>query len=521
MARRIAICLLLLGVLLALPFYFRSDEKLAPPENGCDVVVVVSAHNKNIRDEYETAFRKHYREKYGRDVRIDFRSPGGTSDISRYINDRFLNEFRLAVEADKSNGKWQSAYGAVFNDPRQASHPVRQKFLASNVGIGIDVFAGGGVFEQRRMAERGYAVDGKVFERHPEYFRPGAIPAEFGGDVIYDKQGRFYGVVLSTFGIICNFDRLKELDDSRVPQRWHDLAEARFFNNIVLADPSKSGSANKCFEIMVQQCMAQAGSPESGWKNGLNLLKKIFANARNVTDSASKVVGDVASGEAAAGTAIDTYGFAEVLWSSHRFGEAKVTYITPAGGTAVSADPVQILRGAPNRVVAERFVDFLLSPEGQKMHCFKAGTPGGPEKSTLSRPPVYQELYKKEYQQYMFRSDYNPYASGADFHYRPQWTGRYYSLLSRVIKSIMLDPRQELQSAWHAILLAGGPDKVPEAMKYFNKLPFEYCDAGKAAAALRVTEKNSPAQVAGVLRQWSTDAAANYRMAEKLAKEGR
>lgn len=521
MYRRIVICLLLLGMLLALPFYFRSNEKLAPPEDDCDVVVVVSAHNKNIRDEYERAFRKHYRARYGRDVRIDFRSPGGTSDISRYINDRFLTEFRLAFEADKSNGRWQPAYGAVFNDPRQASHPVRQMFLKSNVGIGIDVFAGGGVFEQRRMAERGYAVDGRVAERHPEYFLPGAIPAEFGGDVIYDPQGRFYGVVLSTFGIICNFDRLDELADNRVPSKWQDLGEARFFNNIVLADPSKSGSANKCFEIMVQQCMAQAGEPQNGWKNGLNLLKKIFANARQVTDSASKVVGDVASGEAAAGTAIDTYGFAEVLWSAHRFGKARVAYITPAGGTAVSADPVQILRGAPNRVTAERFVDFLLSPEGQKMHCFKAGTPGGPEKSTLSRPPVYQKLYDKEFKQYMFRNDYNPYASGADFHYRPQWTGRYYSLLSRVIKSIMLDPRQELQAAWQAILQAGGEKSVPEAMAYFNKLPFDYSGAAEAAASLRVTGNNSPAQVAAVLRRWSSEAAANYKMAEKLAKEGR
>ena len=85
MCRRIVICLLLLGGLLTLPFYFRSDEKLAPPEDGCDVVVVISAHNKNIRDEYERAFRKHYRARYGKDVRIDFRSPGGTSDISRYI----------------------------------------------------------------------------------------------------------------------------------------------------------------------------------------------------------------------------------------------------------------------------------------------------------------------------------------------------------------------------------------------------------------------------------------------------
>ena len=123
--------------------------------------------------------------------------------------------------------------------------------------------------------------------------------------------------------------------------------------------------------------------------------------------------------------------------------------------------------------------------------------------------------------QYMFRKNHNPYSSGADFNYRPQWTGRYYSLLRQVIKSIMLDPRQEMQSAWQAVLNAGGPEKVPEAMKYFNKLPFEYQDAAAAAKSLRGGSGESASQVAGILRKWSEDAAENYRMAEKLAREGR
>ena len=512
MIYRLGICLVLLGLLLALPFYFRKNEELPPPSADCDVVVVISAHNKSVRDEYERAFRKYYRNKTGRDVRIDFRSPGGTSDIVRYINDRFINEFRLFC-----GDGWKPEYAAIFNDPKQQEHPIRQKFLQSDVGIGIDVFAGGGTFVHQRTAAAGYAVDGGVRQRHPEYFAPEVIPAKFGGEMMYDPQGRYYGVVLSTFGIFCNYDRLNELNDKSVPIRWSDLAEGRFFNGLVVADPSKSGSANKCYEIIVQQCMAQAGNPADGWRNGLNLLKRIFANARNVTDSASKVVSDVARGEAIAGTAIDTYGFAEENWSEHCFGKSRVVYITPRGGTAVGADPVQILRGAPNRKVAEHFVDFLLSPEGQALHCFKAGTAGGPAKTTLNRPPVRQDLYTAENRSKMFRPGYNPYASGADFEYKPQWTGRYYSLLSRVIKSIMLDPQPELQAAWRAILAAGGPDKVPEAMAYFNRLPFEYRDAGEAAAAL----KKSPAEVAALLRKWNVEAAGNYRMAEKLAKEGR
>lgn len=521
MVFRLTICLLLLGLLLALPFYFRREEAPEVFSGDADTVVVICAHNKTVRDEYERAFRKWYKERFGREIRIDFRTPGGTSDITRYIDDRFRAEFRRAFEKDPANGTWRPEYGDIFCDAKAADHPVRRWFLASEVGIGIDVFAGGGTFEHRRMAQRGYAVDGGVARRHPEYFGEGAIPASFGGDAIYDAGGRYYGVVLSTFGILCNADRLKELSDARPPERWSDLGEPRFFDTLVLADPSKSGSANKCYEIIVQQCMARAGSPEQGWRDGMNLLKRIFANARTVTDSASRVVAEVGSGDAAAGTAIDTYGFTEELWSAHRFGRSRVAYITPKGGTAVGADPVQILRGAPNRRAAEAFVDFLLSMEGQKLHAFRAGTPGGPAEHTLSRSPVRRELYAPPYRQYLFKPDYNPYASGADFEYRPAWTARHYTLLSRLIKSIMLDPRREMCRAWRAIIRAGGPEKVPMATAKFDELPFGYSGADAAGASLRISAENTPAEVAATLRRWSETARANYLAAEKLAEEGR
>ncbi|MBE6356285.1 MAG: extracellular solute-binding protein [Lentisphaerae bacterium] len=519
MLKRLLICAGLLGLLLALPFYFRKKEapEVFSSDSETDTVVVICAHNKTVRDEYEQAFAKWYKEKFGRNVKIDFRTPGGTSDITRYINDRFHAEFRFYLE--KKGVEWRKEYGDVFADKWQKDHPIRRDFLASDVGIGIDVFAGGGTFEHLRMADCGYAVDGKVKERHPEYFK--YIPEFFGGDRIYHPEGKYYGVVMSTFGILYNRDRVGELSDKTPPERWSDLGSGRFFNTLVLADPTKSGSANKCYEIIIQQCMADTGSPQQGWRDGMNLLKRIFANARTITDSASRVAGDVGKGEAAAGTAIDTYGFTEELWSEHCLGESHVVYVMPKGGTAVGADPVQILRGAPNRKAAEAFVDFLLSAEGQKLHAFRAGTPGGPVKTTLSRAPVSKELYEGENRQYLFKPGYNPYAPENTFDYQPKLTGKYYTLLRQSIKCLMLDPHDEMREAWQAILAAGGPEKVPQAMAKFNELPFEYSEAGKAAAAIRISGENSAVQVAATLRQWSETARSNYREAARLAKEGK
>lgn len=530
MLKRLVYCLLLLGSLLLLPFLLRPKaEKGTVVSDEADRLVIISAHNKGIRDEYDTAFRKYYREKFGKDVILDFRSPGGTRDIVRYIADRFEAEFRHYWESDPANGPWNAEVAGAYTVPGMEKNPAasptarkaREMFLKSDVGIGIDLMAGGGTFEMIRNAGKGFAADAKVMERHPEYFRPGSIPASFGGDRLYDKNGLWYGVVLSTFGICCNTDRINEMQNKTLPAAWKDLADPRFLNLLSVADPSKSGSANKCFEILIQQCMAEAADPARGWSDGLNLIKRIFGNARSVTESASQVVRDVTMGDAACGMAIDTYALSQAAWVKKISGKDTVRYITPKGGTAVSADPIQLLRGAPNRKTAQRFIDFLLSLEGQKLHCFKTGTPGGPALRPLNRPAIRRELYAKEFDQMRFEKDYDPYRSGSDFTYRSAWTGKYYGLISRVIKNVILDPSEELQLAWRAILKAGGPEKVPEAMKAFNALPFSYAEAQKINGLLRVKPGNSASDIAAMLRQWSDFARENYLKAAKLAAQGR
>ena len=530
MNKQLVISLAVWIALLALPFALRQKEPGgASPvaDSNTDTLVIISAHNKAARDEYARAFGEYYYKKHGRRIKLDFRTVGGTSAISKYLSDRFEAEFRAYYEK-KHPGEWDDEVAKAFaddkidpNDPKvpEKLRRARREFLESGVGIGIDIMAGGGTYELSRNARIGYAVDARVMERHPEYFSPGVIPASFGGDRLYDKHGRYYGVVLSTFGISYNSDRIRELG-GRPPERWSDLGEPRFLNTLAVADPTKSGSANKCFEIVLQQVMSEERSPEKGWAPGLNLIKRIFANARNISDSASKVVRDVCEGDAAAGMAIDTYGISEEFWSAKVFdGEPHCFYVTPKGGTAVSADPIQLLRGAPNRKAAEEFIDFLLSVEGQKLHCFKVGAPGGPAINSLNRPPVRKDLYTPENRKHFFKPDYNPYESGADFTYNPKWTGKYFNLLRVLFKSIAIDPHDELVAAWREICAAGGPDKVPpQVMAEFNYLPFDYAGAAQAAEALK---SGKPAEIARLTRTWSDEARRHYRNAARLARAAR
>ena len=498
-------------LLIILPLMLRpaADWSQSAPES----IVIITPNSEQIKYEFEQAFRKWYKEHRGRDIMIDWRSPGGTSDIVRYINDRFEAEFRLY--ALQKGLDWNKETAAAFKDPKltAADHSARKLLLESDIGIGIDLFFGGGTYDQGRFASIGYAVDGGVKGRHPDWFTDDVIPMNFAGEQIYDPEGRYYGYCLSSFGIAYNFKRIDELG-IEPPQNWADLTKPAFYGTLAIADPTKSGSITKCYEMIIQQAMAELG-PEQGWLEGFRRVKLLTANARSIADSAGKVVRDISSGEAAAGICIDFYGFSEAEWSRQTTGAPTMTYVMPRGGTAVTADPVQLLRGAPNPEAAKDFIDFLLSKEGAAIWLQKPGTPGGPVRYVQLRPTVRKDSPREIPAEYLALPDYRPYDLGGTFEYKSAWTGRYFSLIRVLIKCAALDPEDDLRAAWKAILDNGGPDANPEAMAELLALPVPYEAAADESKALGGT----PAEAAAARTRWTEAARSGYLRAAELARK--
>ena len=538
MTRKLLTAFLPLLILIAIPLLLRQATAESPPGvsgESTDRLVIITPNSESIRYEFTRAFREHYRRLSGREVEIEWRTPGGTSDIVRFIADRFESAFRNYWTGNPANSPWNGELAAGFNDPRAVPGSkvsanviaARKQFLASDVSIGVDLFFGGGQYDHQRQANKGYAVDAGIQKLHPEWFCPEVIPQQFSGEKFYDPHGRYYGSCLATFGICWNKDRIKELFVSP-PKSWLDLGRGQFFRQLAIADPTKSGSVNKCFEMIVQQQMAAAVAKypanglKNGWADGLNLIKRIAANSRVVTDSASKVTHDTANGDTAAGICIDFYGQSEAEWSAIRnHGVPRMEFTCPADGTSVSADPIQLLRGAPNRKVAVAFIEFVLSDSGQKLWSFRLGTPGGPVKYALLRLPIRRDFYRPEYLKYMSYPEMNPYKLCAGFEYHPAWTGKYFSLLRVLIKCIALNPLPELQNAWREIIRAGGPKAVPKAMAKFNALPFAYSDANKARRALTPAKgRDAFREVLRTQREWSEFSRKNYREAAELARRG-
>ena len=522
--------LVLLAVILAAPLLLR--DRAATVTAAADPLVIVTPHNEAIRHEFTRAFRAHYRAATGRDVAIDWRSPGGTSELVRHLVGEYTAAFRRQWEPQ--GHPWSTAVQSACLDRklRADSAPpelwaARQAFLNSSVTSGIDLMFGGGQFDCQRLADQGILVPCGLRTRHPEWFAGPDAPflAAAGGEVWYDPADRYYGACLTTFGLCYNPDRLRTLK-LPPPAAWRDLTAPAYAGQLALGDPSKSGSIAKCYEMMLQQVMAEtvarrgtateAAAVAQGWDDGLLLIRCLCANARYFTNSAGKVTADVATGDAAAGICIDSYGRVQQEWNQGGLAGGNVVYVTPAGGTSVSADPIALLRGAPHADTARRFLDFVLSPAGQRLWDYRVGTPGGPERYALRRLPIRRDLYTPADRAQMSDGAEDPFAVAGAFTYHGAWTGPHFNLMRLLIRVMGVDGHPELREAWNAICDAGGPEHVPQAMAAFRALPFPYAEAG--AAGQRVAGN---AQAVAQAREWSAFFRTQYQKAHDLARAGK
>jgi ABC-type Fe3+ transport system substrate-binding protein len=236
-----------------------------------------------------------------------------------------------------------------------------------------------------RQAAAGRIVASRVVKTHPEWFVDEVIPRLFTGKQYWDDEGRWVGNVISNYGIIYNRDALSRIGVSP-PAEWRDLTDPRYAGALALSDPTKSSSMAKAFENILQQEMqrrlasrgatGENGAVRGGWIDGLHLIQQLAANARYFTDSSQKPPIDVAQGDCAAGICIDFYGRAQAEAVDRR-GGGRLEFVTPRGGTVNSVDPIALLRGAPHREVAERFIEYTLTMEAQKLWNFRVGTPAG------------------------------------------------------------------------------------------------------------------------------------------------
>lgn len=530
---RLAIVLILLAAVLGAPFAFRPEPGEGAIKAGsAERLVIISPHNESILSEFRSGFADHMRRVHGREVFIDWRQPGGTTEIARFLQSEYATRFQLLwerrtglpftgeIRAAFQNGKLDAALAQELNQPGTSSDQTlsgetqqgmvgdltlldrddpatwplaaRQLFLSSELGVGIDLFFGGGAYDFDRQASLGNLVaqdatgvfgPAALAAERPDWFSDSIMPATMSGEPFRDAEFRWVGTVLSAFGLCVNTDVLKRLGITEPLHRWSDLADPRLFGQIALADPTKSGSTTKAFEMLVQERIqtlaAERGLTEkeavaAGWDDAMRLILKLSANARYFTDSAAKVPRDVAMGDAAVGMCIDFYGrtFTE-LYQPADGSPSRVQFIMPERGTSIGADPIGMLRGATSPELAHRFLEYALGPEGQKLWNFRPGTPGGPQRFGLRRPPIRKDFYTSSDPAMMSDPENNPYVLAEGFTYHPEWTGPLFSPLRFIIRCVCIDGHDELADAWANLIASGMPAEGLSAFEELGPLAYD------------------------------------------------
>ena len=498
--KRYLFVLLAMAAVIAAPMILRPRESARTADYAAgDRLVIITPHVETIRYELEHGFLTWMKQRHARTVVIDWRVPGGTSDIIKVVN----SEFKAADEQ------------------RQGS------------GIGLDLMLGGGPSDYSGLKKSGYIIacdaSGKfgpaaVKAAHPDWFSDTAIPARVFGQDYYDPGMAWVGTCLSAFGICWNSDNI-ERRGMTAPRTWADLAGPAFENQLAVSDPTKSGTVAAMFECILQINMAKAAgeqpaTPETlaaGWLEGLKEIRRIGANARYWTDSSTKIPLDVSEGEALAGMCVDFYGrnLVERLTKVH--GKSRLGFLTPHSGTTISPQPAALFRGAPNPELATRFLEFILSMEGQKLWGLRAGTPGGPEKMALRNMPLRRDYYVPENLQFAADPELRPHEPGAAFVYEPKYTSDLFSEIRFLIRAMCIDPHIELKEAWHELIAHNFP---PEATAVFEELPGVDYPAVKAKIA-PVLKAKDPVATATLAREISETFRQNYLKARDLARAGR
>lgn len=412
---------------------------------------IITPHNEQIQQEFEQAFVAHV----GRPLKIRWLKQG-------------TGQLLKVLEA-----KEKAAKGGSFE---------------------LDVFFGGGVPDHDAAAQRGYLEKPTL----PAEVLAG-IPPAIAGVANFDPQQRWFGAALSSFGILMNRRGLATQNLAEV-KAWEDLADPRLYSWVVLADPRKSSSVRVAYELVLQQY---------GWEKGWPLLMQMAANSRTITDASAAVPNEVATGNVLAGPCIDFYAQARVAQA----GPEVLAYINPAGGSAITPDPISMLRKPPHREMAEKFIAFVLSREGQRLWILPPGAPGGPRQHALFRLPIRPDAFEGLTGATHVSNPYEEAGKGVFRKLDDDLQRKRSALLAELFGAALVDLHEDVKATWKGLIDGG---MKPAALAEWNKPPFSEEESLKQSELL----ENNPGsrEARNLTRNWQKEFKAKFERVRQLSK---
>ncbi len=406
-------------------------------------LVILTPHNPTIERLFEDHFEQWHADRFGEDVSIQWMLKG-TNECVQYL----MNN--LAASR-----------------------------LTDNV-LMPDILFGGGIPVHDYLKHTGISVP---YKPAPDLVKD--MPASVCGLPLFDPEGYWHATAMSGFGILCNAHDCRARGVS-APTTWEDLARPEYFGWVSLGDAERSGSLVACLDMILQK---------HGWERGWDVILRMAANARGIAPSSATANEIVVSGFGLAGLCADFVGLSAVAARPD-----SLQYVTPADASALTPDPISILNSGQYRKTAERFVEFCLSEEGQRIWCLPGSQLGGPD-DTLFRFPVQPSMYTK-YAGQMTNSG-NPFVGEGAFRIDPVRQRIHSRIVPLVLKAACADQHVQMQQAWSRVIASGAGEDVARQL---TRVPISAEDAARIDGEL----DGDPALADKLVNEWASAFRAQY-----------
>ncbi len=282
-----------------------------------------------------------------------------------------------------------------------------------------------------------------------------------GGDMFRRNETTdeflWVGAALSSFGFTVNHANLAAYGLS-VPHSWEELASTDYFlgtntHAIGMGDAPETTSNTRVYQIILQKF---------GWEAGWDIITRMAGNSK-IFDSSDNTRDSVITGSQAIAMTIDFYGYQAEEQNDD------CEYIIPEFETIVNADPIAIAKGSEGeeKEATERFIQFVMSPEGQAIWLDKA----------FNRLPMVASAFDKslEVNGYERPQLYQSYlktlnASGTEFD--EGLAGDLYDIVTFYFHACFTQSTTQLYSAWET--LGSAYDNQEISLEEFRSLAREF-----------------------------------------------
>lgn len=346
--------------------------------------------------------------------------------------------------------------------------------------------------------------DGNLLQKYQS--KAVGIPEKIGSFPINDPEGYYKGFAAAGYGIMWN-ERYLKAKKLPAPKEWSDLEKAVYFNHVAMSAPSRSGTTHLTVETILQA---------EGWDKGWATLKRMAGNFKAVTERSFGVPDGVNSGNYGVGIVIDFFGLSSIGAGF------PVDFVYPSATAIVPAN-IGIVNNAPNADMAGKFIEFLLSDEGQMLLL----------SPKIRRLPVNPKIYAKAPAGFP-----NPFKDGelsSALYFDLQKSKSRYNLVNSIFDVMITYRMDDLRAATGAIHKAekmlekssnsAAAKLIAEAKALVAKIPVSAEKTQDESYAALFTKKRKKASDKTTGRQaeeeakWDTFALSNYSKAVQLAEQ--